>query len=602
MPDTNQRFSVLEQRQLHLSNITQQRKSSWLLHTQICVMVFMLLSCLVGHYTVYGFSLKHCRVAFTRNLTINMSVFCSQKNLLAVPDDIPQLVVFLDLGNNKISHIRKSDLKKTSLLRDLNLTHNHISHVEDGAFVKLQFLERLNLAYNNLTVISDQMFIGLNQLLYLQLDSNRITSFQNSTFAFCSNLEVLDLSSNCLDKLETIHHILQHLPHLHELYIQNNRYNYFYSQDISNKSLELKLLDLSQNPLKVIRLTADIFPKLTKLYIDDSCQEHGMIWDVQNKFFLRNVTVLRLSGVNMSCMVLVLKTFNSVANLKLKDEAGINGSLIDVACQIPTLTTLLLRNNKIVTLSMDLLKSCNQVTFLDVSNNGITNLNESSFGSQPQLTSLKMESNNLSSVPTVIRNLSSLDYLDFSHNSIHVLGCSDFANLTRLRKLYFSSNHLSKLEDCVFQDLNALEILVLSNNKIHHLNKVFQNSLPSLKVLYLNSNKLTNINQHNFRNLRSLIHLSLGNNRIHVLESGAFKGLDHLEKLVLSQNEIDSGKQGIRQEVFTGLRNLLFLNLFDNKIQYDTDKQVHNPPFAHLSSLKTLVIFTQHHRDRKSVV
>ncbi|XP_062335822.1 LOW QUALITY PROTEIN: toll-like receptor 13 [Osmerus eperlanus] len=459
------------------------------------------------------------------------------------------------------------------------------------------------MACNHLTYLSKHIFQGLNNLLSLQLDRNRISSITNSSFESCSKLQILDLSNNRLNKLEIIRHILQHTPGLHELDIQNNTFMYFNSPEISNRSLALNSLDISHNPLKSFRLTSDIFPKLTTLNLYN-CSQKDMIWDVQNKSFLQHVSKLYLGGGHMSLESLraVLQTVNSsLTSLTLNDESEALSPLITVACRIPTLTSLLLTKNRITAVPGDLLKSCGQLTYLGLSNNSISNVSGSSFTALQQLASLKMSQNNLTSVPTVISNLTKLKTLDLSHNNIRRLGCSDFAHLTQLTVLTLFSNLISKLEACFFQDLNALEILRLSNNRIHSLGKAFKNSLPNLKSLYLNSNKLTNIKHRTFKSLRSLTNLTLVSNQINILESGAFEGLINLKKLTLSQNQIDCGKQGIRQEVFSRLSHLTHLNMFDNKCQYDTDDTIPDPPFANLSSLQTLIIFTQHHRLKSNL-
>ena len=602
MPETNQHSCAGEKRQSTDPGFAETRRGSEFTFALSQILVILcLLVCYAGQCSVSCYSLKGCRVVFPENATNDMSVICVKGNLSVVPKDIPSLVVFLDISGNKMSQIKKNDFYNTSLLRSLNLRKNHISHVEDGSFANLPVLDNLNMGGNLLTNLSKHIFQGLNNsMLSLKLDGNWISSITNSSFESCSKLQQLDLSNNRLNKLEIIRHILQHTPGLHVLDIHDNTFKYFNSTDISNRSLALKSLDISQNPFKSFRLTSDIFPKLTTLNLY-MCSQKDMIWDVQNKSFLQNVSKLDLGGGHMSLesMRAVLQTLNSsLTNLTLNDVGKALSPLITVACRIPTVTSLLVRNNRIATVPGDLLKSCGKLTSLDLSKNNIFNVSGSSFKALQQLASLKMSQNNLTSVPTVISNLTKLKTLDLSHNNIRQLGCSDFAHLTKLTVLFLFSNVISKLEACVFQDLNALEILMLGNNRIHSLGKVFKNSLPNLKCLDLTSNKLKHIKHNTFKNVHLLTHLNLGINLVNILDSGAFEGLINLKKLTLSQNLIDCGRQGIRQEVFSGLSNLIHLNMCDNKCQYKTDEQIKDPPFANLSSLQTLLIFSQHHREK----
>uniref|UniRef100_A0A8C7KJW3 Toll-like receptor 13 n=1 Tax=Oncorhynchus kisutch TaxID=8019 RepID=A0A8C7KJW3_ONCKI len=539
---------------------------------------------------VNGYSMKHCRI----RESLNISVLCDGRNLNAVPADIPLLVRSVNIAKNNISQIKSEDFKDLKFLKMLIMYSNRISHVENGSFSDLVALEQLNLAFNKLTSLSDQMFKGLDNLTVLQLENNHISSIASSSFQLLFSLKVLNLTSNKLHCFKELKHILQ-LPSLLKLFIGNNSLNSLQSQEISNRSIGLTELDLSRNPLEIFSVTADIFPYLKKLDLSFCGINGSMEWDVADRYFLSNVSSLDLSGIHMSLQGIgsVLQSINfSLASLGL-DKIG-KDNLINVACHIPTLKTLRLQCNNFSSVSDKLLQSCTQVTDLDISGNNITDLSEAAFRSIKDLKTLRLGYDGLSSVPNATRNLRTLKKLDLSHNIIKTLGCSDFSNLKRLEKLYLNNNLISNLEGCVFLDLRALNSLTLRRNRILNLGEAFTKGLQHLKSLDLGFNKLTNIRTNCFKSLRSLEDLALYDNEIKTLEDGAFVGLAKLTNLVLLNNVI--GKSEIRGAVFKGLRSLKTLNMASNAIKYEKDEQLQQPPFTDLSSLENLYIFSQHYK------
>nr|XP_023994639.1 insulin-like growth factor-binding protein complex acid labile subunit isoform X1 [Salvelinus alpinus] len=572
--------------------ITMSGKGNGSTYSRLSFFLSILLYFWVLFNPVNGYSMKHCRI----RESLNTSVLCDDRNLNAVPADIPSLVRTVNIAKNNISQIKSEDFKDLTILNMLIMYSNRISHVENGAFSDLVALEQLDLSFNKLTSLSDQMFKGLDNLTVLHLDNNHISSI-SSSFQLLFSLKVLNLTSNKLHCFKELQHILQ-LPSLLKLFIGNNSLTSLQSQEISNRSIGLTELDLSRNPLEIFSVTADIFPYLKNLDLSFCGINGSMEWDVADRYFLRNVSSLDLSGIHMSLQGIssVLQSINfSLASLGL-DEIG-RDNLINVACHIPTLKTLRLQCNNFSSVSDKLLQSCTQVTDLDMSGNNITDLSEAAFRSIKDLKTLRLDNDGLSSVPNATRNLPTLKKLDLSHNIIKILGCSDFSNLRRLEKLYLNDNLISNLEGCVFLDLRALNSLTLRRNRILNLGDAFTNGLQHLKSLDLGFNKLTNIRTKYFNSLRSLEDLALYNNQIKTLEDGAFVGLAKLKNLVLLNNVI--GKSEIRGAVFKGLRSLKTLNIASNAIKYEKDEQLQPPPFTDLSSLEKLYIFSQRYSKYK---
>uniref|UniRef100_A0AAY5K7X6 TIR domain-containing protein n=2 Tax=Esox lucius TaxID=8010 RepID=A0AAY5K7X6_ESOLU len=542
----------------------------------------------------YGYYLKNCKIRGNLNDSFDIKVLCGKRNLEVIPTDIPQNVSILDLAINNVSKIGMMDFQGLSKLRIVNISWNQISEVNNGALGHLKALQELNLAHNRLTTLSEHLFQGLANLSLLRLDDNLITTIGSSSFQHLFNLKTVNLTNNKLCSIKEIQNIVQ-LPHLQELYAGSNRFTSFQSQELSNMSLGLRLLYLSQNPLEIFRITADVLPYLEMLDLAYCGKLES--WDV-DRSFLRNVKFLNLSGIQMSFekMSMVLQTVNSslvyLRLYKIKKEK-VKG-LIDVACHIPTLRLLRVRLNNLSVLSEDFLQSCKQLTDVDMNENNVFHLTEFSLRSMVHLSVLKLGHNHLSSVPNATRNLPSLTLLDLSFNFIKKLECLDFANLTGLTHLFLSRNQISNIGKCVFQDLKELRVLKLGSNKILNLNDAFMNVLPQLETLVLVFCKLSCLRTGDFKSLQSLKTLHLYDNQIDNMENGTFEGLGNLTELILSSNKIS--QDYINHNVFRGLTHLRTLDLSSNFITYTTDGYLNSPPFSDLTSLENLYIHSQRHK------
>ncbi|KAL0961778.1 hypothetical protein UPYG_G00331610 [Umbra pygmaea] len=368
--------------------------------------------------------------------------------------------------------------------------------------------------------------------------------------------------------------------------------------EISNRSIQLRALDLSWNPLEKFSLTADVLPNLHNLNLSYCGRNGSMKWDVVDKSFLSGIYTLDLSGIKISLdtLSIVLHSFrnSSLASLALSHLRNNTSDYVDhvtnTACHIPNLHVLRLEKNNISFVSERLLQSCIHTKKIDLGDSNISNMSESSFRSQKMLGYLRLEHNNLSSVPKAIRNLHTLRSLDLCENRISSLICSDFVNLTELTQLYLYNNNICELERCVFEHLHALKVLKLGGNHILTLNGAFS-GLQRLEILQLQGNKLSSIKKEEFENLKSLKHLYLYDNQITSMEDGAFEGIINLTNLELTANKITSG--AIRDNVFKGLSNLRRLSISSNRITYKQNSKLTNPPFYSLSSLESLDMFSQ---------
>lgn len=557
--------------------------------------IFLFLNIVVP---VTGFTLKSCRISTTND------AICSKIKLRAVPKDIPSTVKGLDLSVNKISIIHVSAFKNLSLLTRLDLKRNFISRIETGSFANQISLKLLNLNNNKLVKLGDDVFNGLGNLTELRMFRNHIRVVASTSFKSLTSLRFLDISNNQLHQITKIHSILQHLPNLQVLAVVYNGLTTFQSWELTNTSIKLASIDLSDNPIAVFRITADVFPNLTWLKIGGSSRKQPMKWDVRNKTFLSRVSTLDISGFQIASedMETFLEPFNSSSLTSLKMNAMKRthlAALINISCTIPTVSTLQFRSNSLLFVSSNFFQACVSITQLDLASNSIKYIRDGAFSSFQGLKILSLTNNKFSSVPAATRNIPTLEELDLSKNNISTLGCYDFANLTSLRRLSLHQNPISALQECVFKDLIGLQVLKLQNNSISKLNGAFKKYLPNLTQLRLNGNKLTAIKHGDFQGLQSLQNLSLHENEIKELDKGCFIGLTNLTDIQLQTNKIQNKE--INKGVFNDLVNLIRLDLSNNDIKYFESAALPHPPFSQLSNLETLAISGNHRRGKSQL-
>ena len=140
----------------------------------------------------------------------------------------------------------------------------------------------------------------------------------------------------------------------------------------------------------------------------------------------------------------------------------------------------------------------------------ITELKSGDFDGLPNLTSLRLDDNELSSLPAgIFDNLTDLTTLNLSSNQLSSLPDGIFDNLTELTTLSLNGNQLSSLSADLFDNLTNLETLNLSSNQLSSLPTGLFDSLTNLTFLNLLDNPLTPLPEGYFDNLPNLetIHL-----------------------------------------------------------------------------------------------
>ncbi|XP_020782191.1 toll-like receptor 13 [Boleophthalmus pectinirostris] len=554
------------------------------------LMIFLLLcNCVL---LTEGFSVKKCYIYKDR-------ADCSKQKLTNIPTDIPLSVKSIDLSQNRFTSIQVLNFTNFPNLTTLDLKRNFILNIGKRTFSQLPSLSVLILNTNKIVHLEDYVFDGLPKLTQLLLGFNRIQTVAPNTFRSLSSLKILELSKNQLQTIELFHAALQHMPQLKNLQIRNNRIKTFISKDLTNTSINITYLDLSENPLEKFVVTDAVFPKLSRLNLGRPTAKLHLTWAVQSQTVLENVTILELSEVRLASgdeWKRLFSSFNSLIFLKLNSMKYKLTSLMNMSCSMPTVSKLQLQSNKLTFISSSFFQKCHNVTDIDLEDNKITHIENGSFNILKLLEVLSIKRNRLQTVPFATRNLYSLRKLDLSFNLIRTLECQDFAKLTNLVQLNLQWNSLTALNKCSFNTLSKLEVLKLQGNSMTKLGGAFTKNLPSLKVLLLNNNKLTAIGKHEFRGLFSLLNLSLFENQIETLHESCFHGLKNLTFLQLQKNNLR--KEALSNNCLRKLVKLTRLDLSNNHFKYWSSKNLTVPPFMNLSNLETLLFGVQRSKGK----
>ena len=196
------------------------------------------------------------------------------------------------------------------------------------------------------------------------------------------------------------------------------------------------------------------------------------------------------------------------------------------------------------------------VTALDLSEQGITGLGAGDFAGLTQLWELNLADNSLSSLPAAIfSGLTKLQRLDLTSNRLTSLPDSVFAGLANLYNLKLGLNRLANLPVAVFTGLTRLGYLTLEGNRLTNLPVAVFTGLTRLGYLALHGNRFTSLPDTVFAGLTRLNTLSLTRNKLTSLPD--FSPLTQLRYLYTGLNQLTA----LPDSVFAGLTGLIYLDL-----------------------------------------
>ncbi|KAJ8358830.1 hypothetical protein SKAU_G00153550 [Synaphobranchus kaupii] len=295
------------------------------------------------------------------------------------------------------------------------------------------------------------------------------------------------------------------------------------------------------------------------------------MWDVQNRSFLRNVNRLNLSGIHISEeeMIKVFHSLNtSLINLRMYEMKLKIKTLLNEACQIPSVRVIRLKSNHFSSLDDHLFLPCSFVEELDVTANKIRYVSELAFKPLERVTTLRLGHNQMTVVPRAIRNLPVLETLDLSFNSISNISCSDFAHLVQLTELAINSQGhkgLRNLPSNLLEGLTSLRKLHAGNTNTETLHPDTFSRTPHLSYLDISKNVFTTLTAALFQNIPELTILIINKARLQSLDFLIHANLSSIQSLQMKQNELAV----INETLIHSLPALTYLSLEENTFTCD---------------------------------
>uniref|UniRef100_A0A667WH46 Toll-like receptor 3 n=1 Tax=Myripristis murdjan TaxID=586833 RepID=A0A667WH46_9TELE len=443
---------------------------------------------------------------------------CSHLSLKEIPPDLPRNITSLDLSHNRLTQLPPDAFIPYPGLLHLSVTHNSITKIDEGLCKTLVLLRTLNVEHNEVHLLHEKDLSHCTNLTWLNMAFNRL-KLKGEPFSALESLTFLDVSKNNLMSARLGSQ--PQLPNIVTITFSSNTISALKKDDfffLSHSSF-LQVLNLSSLPLKTFE--PGCFKPIT------------------------NIKTVIMDGSNMG----------TDAISKLCSE--LSGTAINV---------LSLQKVNLVTLTNTTFRGLQKsnLTFLDLSGNGMGKIEEGSFQWLPRLENLFL-----------------------TDNKIKHLTKGTFHGLKNLKKLNLRKS-LVNIDDFSFQSLIALETLILVHTTIREITQHTFAGLTSLRDLemgWCTCASLRNINSTTFVSLAAspLRKLNLTATAISQIGPGSFSILGNLTSLFMDLNFI---KQTLTGQEFEGLGQIQEINLSNNR----QTVKLSNASFIHMPNLKVLIL------------
>lgn len=285
-------------------------------------------------------------------------------------------ITALFFQNAKLSEIQSSILHQLPNVSFIDISDVKLISVENVTFCALSRLEDIDASKNILTELPSYMFAECYNLLELTLSENNLTKLRGDVFKKLTSLKKLDLSSNKIEVL--IGDVFEPLVNLETLRLNNNRIRII-DDDLFAHNHNLQVLFLSYNLLETIQHGS--FWKLKRLQTLDIGNNNELkSIDLTQMDRLQTVEVDQAS-LTMIYIPTNISQINASGNKITRIQADANSKL----------NILRLSGNRIHNLTD--LSQLDQLNYLDLSDNGLTDIDFSCFSRIKNLTQLIINGN-----------------------------------------------------------------------------------------------------------------------------------------------------------------------------------------------------------------
>ncbi|XP_063838738.1 insulin-like growth factor-binding protein complex acid labile subunit [Ostrinia nubilalis] len=349
----------------------------------------------------------------------------------------------LDISYCNMKYIAASTFENMPGLMYLNVAGNNLSDMDPDTFKKLLDLEELDLSDNNIKSLPDDIFSENNELATLHIQRNPIESVYGLNIS-----DLLTLNAGQTNIKFVGPSMFNGMKFIANLNLSGNNMEKIHNQAF-HKLIELNYLDLSYNNLTFIssilikeNIELDIFkisnnPLLRHLPVEGfNCSAE------QFNIYLFDASNCGLEEVYDDS----LKTFTalSVINLSGNNIKSLNNKVFSVC---PKLVEVNLADNMLTTLDIKVFEKNNELGKLYLRGNPLKVLSAEVFIHTPLLTWLDISNTELTSLWKTNKNhpetlLSNLTFLNASQNHITEIKQNQLDTLNRLRSLDISNNPL----------------------------------------------------------------------------------------------------------------------------------------------------------------
>lgn len=375
------------------------------------------------------------------NVQNTIDIFTGLQNSLHLHDLRLKYIFIYSDDDGVLKSEMFHDLHNISSLKILHMEGNYGGFhgtLSKNFFVHLRHLEQLYLDHNELRTIHSKTFNRLHKLKKLSLNRNFLSCLVDCQFlqseSMFSSLEYLDLSNNVIDdSAGYVSFTSRYFPRLRHLTLRENRLSQI-QQDTFDQLRNLRFLDLSQNPIRVIVTGAFGTLEKLKTLIIEEC------------YHLEFISPRVFSGLN------------SLEMLKLNDD-GIRVLSKDAWEGLTSLLHLELSRNSLggandisatVNPQLNMSLPGHNLTIVDLSYNDIEVIPYELLLNQPQLKTINLNHNRIVQLhENRLQNLSKLQSLDLSYNDLLTLTEHSLAGLTQLNRLNIEGNPFY-CDDCSF--------------------------------------------------------------------------------------------------------------------------------------------------------
>ncbi|MFH4983023.1 hypothetical protein AB6A40_009732 [Gnathostoma spinigerum] len=149
-------------------------------------------------------------------------VNCRGRSLEKIPRNLPPKIHHLDLRDNDIQAILRSDLKGYDHLETLLISNNQIEYIDENFLDMLPSLKKLSISRNVIRYIP-MLCSQTSHLIHADFHMNQISKIHNLAFSQLIYLRTINLENNLIQSLPQS--LPFHTSHIHTIHLLGNPIN-----------------------------------------------------------------------------------------------------------------------------------------------------------------------------------------------------------------------------------------------------------------------------------------------------------------------------------------------------------------------------------------